>query len=82
MNEMEVAAIGDEDCWEYTFLQFKSMFLAEMTRALNDAGAKGWELVAVTNNDKLLGVNAIAAVMKPKDLAASATKRSVVGLQT
>lgn len=50
--------------WEYVHIQVGSMGLNAMTRALNDAGARGWELVSITNNDKMIGVNSIVALLR------------------
>jgi hypothetical protein len=74
----EESTISDRELWEYVSLQVNSMAVGGLTTTLNDAGARGWELVSVTNNDRMVGVNSIVALMRrrivplppPEDLSA------------
>ena len=50
--------------WEYVSLQAISIGLQGLTEMLNDAGARGWELVSITNNDRLVGPNSLVAIMR------------------
>lgn len=50
--------------WEYIGLQAQSNSLNGLMQRLNDAGARGWELVSITNNDKMVGLNSIVAIMR------------------
>ncbi|MEQ8842524.1 MAG: DUF2510 domain-containing protein [Acidimicrobiales bacterium] len=50
--------------WEYVHIQAASTNAAGFTRALNDAGERGWELVSVTNNDPTVGINSILAILR------------------
>ena len=67
----------ERDQWEYVHIQVTSMGVKGLTEALNDAGARGWRLVSITNNDKMIGLNSIVALMtrpieplpEPDDLA-------------
>jgi hypothetical protein len=50
--------------WEYVHIEVNSMGLKGLTQTLNDAGARGWELVSITNSDKTIGLNSIVALMR------------------
>ena len=50
--------------WEYIGLQARSNELDGLLQRLNDAGARGWELASITNNDPSVGLNSIVAIMR------------------
>ncbi len=50
--------------WEYIGLQAHSNALQSLVERLNDAGARGWELISVTNNDPTIGANAVLAMLR------------------
>lgn len=55
------------DTWEYVTITSTSRRIDDLTRTLNNAGAKGWELVAVSDKESAFGdMGTIVAVVKRK----------------
>lgn len=52
------------ESWEYASVVVSSVSFRELIETLNNAGAKGWELVSITNNDPTVGANMLVAVLK------------------
>lgn len=50
--------------WEYIALQGHSNGVRGLLENINDAGARGWELVSITDNDQMVGLNSIVAILR------------------
>ena len=49
--------------WEYIGLQAQANSLQGFIEMMNDAGARSWELVSLTNNDRI-GLSSVVAIMR------------------
>ena len=52
------------EAWEHTHVQVNSTRLGDLTKALNELGVDGWELVSTHSTDPTLGFNSITALMR------------------
>jgi hypothetical protein len=68
------------DAWEHTHVQVSSTRLSDLTKALNDLGADGWELVSTHSTDPTLGFNSITALMRRRIVALAPPRRPVRGM--
>ena len=50
--------------WEHSYIQAGTLSLERSTRALNDLGIQGWELVPTRRAEKTLGFNSVAAFLR------------------
>jgi len=51
-------------CWEYTYVQSGQLDATTLRAGLNALGSLGWECIAITNTDRMIGLNGLVAVMR------------------
>jgi hypothetical protein len=54
----------DAVTWEYSYVTASANGLRKLVVMLNDLSAEGWELVAMDDVDRTLGMNALTAIIR------------------
>lgn len=61
---MDYGDMQQQATWEYATVSISMMALGDLTRTLNNAGAKGWELVSVQAVPAALSSDRLVAILK------------------